>query len=53
MCASILNVHKPNENPRGIYKFFQRFNDAFDRLIAWYGLRLAHLQQHLNGVSPS
>ena len=47
MCASILNVHKPNENPKGIYKFFQRFNDTFDRLIAWYGLRLAHLQQHL------
>ncbi|WP_299917518.1 efflux RND transporter permease subunit [uncultured Megasphaera sp.] len=49
MCASILNVHKPNENPKGIYKFFQQFNDAFDRLIAWYGLRLTHLQQHLKG----
>ncbi|WP_301876716.1 efflux RND transporter permease subunit [uncultured Megasphaera sp.] len=47
MCASILNVHKPNDNPKGIYKFFQKFNDAFDRLIAWYGLRLAHLQLHL------
>lgn len=30
MCASILNVHKPNDNPKGIYKFFQKFNDAFD-----------------------
>ena len=26
MCASILNVHKPNDNPKGIYKFFQKFN---------------------------
>lgn len=47
MCASILNPHKPTDNPKGIYKFFQKFNNAFDRLIAWYGLRLAHLQVHL------
>lgn len=47
MCASILNVHKPTENPKGIYKFFQRFNTAFNRLIDWYGIRLAHLQLHL------
>ncbi|MFV0616399.1 efflux RND transporter permease subunit [Megasphaera sp. WILCCON 0056] len=47
MCASILNIHKPNENPKGIYKYFQKFNNGFDRLIAWYGIRLAHLQRHL------
>lgn len=47
MCASILNVHKPEENPKGIYKFFQQFNIAFDRIIAWYGKKLAHLQLHL------
>ncbi|MCH4179141.1 MAG: efflux RND transporter permease subunit [Megasphaera sp.] len=47
MCASILNVHKPTENPKGIYKFFQQFNAAFDRLIAWYGHVLAHLQLRL------
>lgn len=50
MCASLLNVHKPNENPKGIYKFFQKFNLAFDRLIDWYGIRLAHLQLHLKWV---
>lgn len=50
LCASILNVHKANENPKGIYKFFQKFNNAFDKLIAWYGLRLAHLQMHLKWV---
>lgn len=50
MCASILNVHKPNDNPKGIYKFFQKFNLAFDRLIDWYGIRLAHLQLHLKWV---
>jgi HAE1 family hydrophobic/amphiphilic exporter-1 len=47
MCASILNVHKPTENPKGIYKFFQQFNTIFDRIIAWYGIKLAHLQLHL------
>lgn len=50
MCASILNIHKPNDNPKGIYKFFQKFNLAFDRLIDWYGIRLAHLQLHLKWV---
>lgn len=50
LCATILNVHKPNDNPKGIYKFFQKFNDGFDRLIAWYGLRLAHLQLHMKWV---
>ena len=50
MCAAILNVHKPNDNPKGIYKFFQKFNVGFDRLIDWYGFRLAHLQLHLKAV---
>lgn len=50
LCASILNVHKPDDNPKGIYKFFQKFNDGFERLIAWYGLRLAHLQLHMKWV---
>ncbi|MFR6643877.1 MAG: efflux RND transporter permease subunit, partial [Megasphaera sp.] len=47
MCSTILNIHKPEENPKGIYKFFNKFNEWFDRLIAWYGKVLAHLQLHL------
>lgn len=47
MCATILNIHKPEENPKGIYKFFNKFNEWFDRLIAGYGKILAHLQLHL------
>lgn len=47
LCASILNVHKPSENPKGIYKLFQKFNDAFDRVINWYGIRLAYLNRRI------
>lgn len=47
LCASILNIHKDTDNPKGIYKFFTRFNLAFERLINWYGFRLAQLQKHL------
>ena len=31
MCSTILNIHKPEENPKGIYKFFNKFNEWFDR----------------------
>lgn len=47
MCATILKVHKPTENAGGLFKFFQKFNTEFDRLINWYGIRLAYLQMRL------
>lgn len=47
LCASMLRVHKPTEKARGIYAFFQKFNERFDRFINWYGKQLAHLQLHL------
>lgn len=47
MCASILKVHKPTENPKGIFKFFQKFNLAFERMTNWYGIRLVHLNRRI------
>lgn len=47
MCASILNVHKPSDQPKGIYKYFQKFNDIFDRIVNWYGIRLAYLNRRI------
>ncbi len=47
MCASILKVHKPMENARGIFKFFQKFNVAFERMTNWYGIRLVHLNRRI------
>lgn len=47
MCASILKVHKPTENPKGIFKFFQKFNIAFERMTNWYGIRLVHLNRRI------
>lgn len=47
MCASILKVHKPTENPKGIFKFFQQFNRAFERMTNWYGIRLVHLNRRI------
>lgn len=47
MCASILRVHKPTENAHGLFKFFQWFNATFDRIVNWYGIRLAYLNQRI------
>ncbi len=47
MCASILKVHKPTENPKGIFKFFQQFNRAFERMTNWYGIRLVYLNRRI------
>lgn len=47
MCASILRVHKPTENAHGIFKFFQWFNATFNRIIDWYGIRLAYLNRRI------
>ncbi len=47
MCAAVLKVHKPTENARGVFKFFQKFNETFDRIVNWYGIRLAYLNQRI------
>ena len=47
LCAAILKVHKPTENAKGIFKWFQKFNDAFERLTNWYGIRLVHLNRRI------
>ena len=47
MCGSILKINKPREKERGIFLFFQKFNEAFDRLINWYGKKLAFLNRKL------
>ncbi|WP_101912622.1 efflux RND transporter permease subunit [Megasphaera vaginalis (ex Bordigoni et al. 2020)] len=49
LCATVLRVHKPTENAKGLFRFFQIFNEKFDSLVNWYGIRLAHLQLHLKG----
>lgn len=47
MCASILRVHKPTENAKGIFKFFQQFNRLFERMTNWYGIRLVYLNRRI------
>lgn len=47
MCASILRVHKPTENAKGIFKFFQMFNRTFERITNWYGIRLVYLNRRI------
>lgn len=47
MCASILRVHKPTENAKGIFKFFQQFNRLFERMTNWYGIRLIYLNRRI------
>ena len=47
MCATILKVHKPTENAKGLARFFEKFNTAFDRLVNWYGIRLAYLNRRI------
>lgn len=43
LCALMLKVYKPSENAKGIIKFFNIFNDVFDRIVNWYGKKLAYL----------
>jgi len=47
LCGMMLKVYRPEEREKGIYKLFNRFNDGFDRLINWYGKKLAYLHIHI------
>jgi len=47
LCGMMLKVYKPEEREKGIYKWFNAFNDGFDRLINWYGKKLAYLHIHI------
>ncbi len=47
LCASMLKVHKATESSKGLDKFFDRFNEWFDRVINWYGVKLAYLHSRL------
>lgn len=47
LCALMLKVYKPNENAHGIIRLFNLFNYYFDRMVNWYGVRLAKLHLHI------
>lgn len=47
LCASMLKVHMPSEKSKGLDRFFDRFNEWFERVINWYGVKLAYLHKRL------